>query len=252
VASFVIAACLREEASDSFGVSDRGGGFMKDELSRARPGARRNAARRPDTRSLIVKAAVEELIDHGFAALTLQRVADRAGIAYGNLTYHFPTKDLLVVAMLDDILEGYRREFSQLASALKESPEEALDRLVEWVVEDAMTRRVSRTFTELWAVANVDAALAKRVNRVYDDAILAFSNALGVAKSGEAVAAFRSGLYFLAVLTEGSSVIFGNRARSDREREAFRRNVRELVIPFLQRLHRAAMAAHPQRPDGNG
>lgn len=55
------------------------------------------AEQREATRSALVQATADCLIDEGYSALTTRRVADRAGVAQSTLMHHFPTREALVV-----------------------------------------------------------------------------------------------------------------------------------------------------------
>jgi TetR/AcrR family transcriptional repressor of nem operon len=48
-----------------------------------------------DTRQTIVSAAADLFRKQGYAATTMQQVAEVTGISKGNLTYHFPSKQAL-------------------------------------------------------------------------------------------------------------------------------------------------------------
>jgi AcrR family transcriptional regulator len=53
------------------------------------------------TRELILEAATELLAKHGYAALRVAAVAKEAGVSLGGQLHHFPTKDSLVIAVLE-------------------------------------------------------------------------------------------------------------------------------------------------------
>ena len=55
------------------------------------------------TRQRILDTALELFNRHGYAATSLAAIAAAAGIRQGNLTYHFPAKLDLVVAVRDDV-----------------------------------------------------------------------------------------------------------------------------------------------------
>ncbi|GAA4520243.1 MULTISPECIES: TetR/AcrR family transcriptional regulator [Nonomuraea] len=64
-------------------------------------------------RDELLDAAEELLSDLGSTALTLSAVADRAGVSKGGLLYHFATKDALIKAMVERLIE----EFDDLVAA---------------------------------------------------------------------------------------------------------------------------------------
>jgi AcrR family transcriptional regulator len=54
-----------------------------------------------DKQGLIVRAALELIREKGLSAFTQPRVATRAGLRQSHLTYYFPTRDDLLVAVLE-------------------------------------------------------------------------------------------------------------------------------------------------------
>ncbi|MFG1945044.1 TetR/AcrR family transcriptional regulator [Nonomuraea sp. NPDC048826] len=64
-------------------------------------------------RDELLDAAEDLLSDLGSTALTLSAVADRAGVSKGGLLYHFSTKEALIKAMVERLIE----EFDDLVSA---------------------------------------------------------------------------------------------------------------------------------------
>jgi len=54
-----------------------------------------------ERRGLLVDAAVEELLAHGWSGSSLVRIADRVGLSRAGVLHHFPTKAELLGAVLD-------------------------------------------------------------------------------------------------------------------------------------------------------
>ena len=76
--------------------------------------------RRDETRRALLDAAVESLIEVGFARTTTLEVQRRAEVSRGALLHHFPSKAELLVAAVDHLAEMRARELKQLAGALPE------------------------------------------------------------------------------------------------------------------------------------
>lgn len=74
--------------------------------------------RRDETRGALLDAAVESLIDVGFARTTTLEVQRRADVSRGALLHHFPSKAELLVAAVDHLAEMRARELKQLAASL--------------------------------------------------------------------------------------------------------------------------------------
>jgi AcrR family transcriptional regulator len=76
--------------------------------------------RRDETRRALLDAAVESLIEVGFARTTTLEVQRRADASRGALLHHFPSKAELLVAAVDHLAEMRARELKMLAKDLPE------------------------------------------------------------------------------------------------------------------------------------
>src|SRR5690348_18413613 len=74
--------------------------------------------RRDETRRALLDAAVESLIEVGFARTTTLEVQRRADVSRGALLHHFPSKTELLVAAIDHLAEMRARELKVLAGQL--------------------------------------------------------------------------------------------------------------------------------------
>ena len=64
-----------------------------------------------NTREAIMRATFQALIRHGYAGISIQRIADEAGLSKGSFYNHYENKDDLLLAFLDFMLEQFRAEF---------------------------------------------------------------------------------------------------------------------------------------------
>lgn len=69
-----------------------------------------------DTRERILDAVRDSLVAGGPSAVTLESVAERAGVSKGGLLYHFPTKAALFVGLLERVRDAVDAEMSQRAA----------------------------------------------------------------------------------------------------------------------------------------
>jgi AcrR family transcriptional regulator len=67
------------------------------------------------TRVRILDAAAEAFAAHGYAATSLQRIADGAGLKAGSLYFHFDSKDALIADVLH---EGIQRTVTHVRAAV--------------------------------------------------------------------------------------------------------------------------------------
>src|SRR5215813_9555374 len=74
--------------------------------------------RREETRRALLDAAVESLIEVGFARTTTLEVQRRADVSRGAPLHYFPSKAELLVAAVDHLAEMRAREMKAFASQL--------------------------------------------------------------------------------------------------------------------------------------
>lgn len=85
------------------------------------------------TKSELLNAAREILVTDGIGRLSMDRVAERAGVSKGAIMYHFPTKRALQAALIENYAEHLDREFRRCESLFEGSPDEVLiPAYVEW------------------------------------------------------------------------------------------------------------------------
>ncbi|GAA2275045.1 TetR/AcrR family transcriptional regulator [Nonomuraea roseoviolacea subsp. roseoviolacea] len=87
---------------------------------------------RPSSRDRLLDAAAEVLLSDGAESLTLEAVAQRAGVSKGGLFYHFPTKQALVRAMVERLVGA----FDQALARAGDRPGDFLRAYVEATVPE--------------------------------------------------------------------------------------------------------------------
>ena len=113
----------------------------------------------------ILTSAHEIFTRDGHAGLSLRKVADHAGIAVGNLTYHFPTKDALLQSMLREALADYVEAHLAQFEHKQDTPLDILLNVVEFYVRNA--RASHRFFYQLWGFAGSSDEARMTVSQLY-------------------------------------------------------------------------------------
>lgn len=105
------------------------------------------------TRARVLDATMASLVEDGYAAATISRVQERAGVARGTLLHHFPTRAVLLASVVEDVaarrlrvLEGRPRTTA------------GWDAAVDLVWRDLQSP-VFLAVLELWVAARTDADL---------------------------------------------------------------------------------------------
>lgn len=106
----------------------------------------RTRSDRGERRAEIVRAATEVIAERGYRGATLAVVAERVGLTQQGLMHHFPTKEALLVAVLDA-----RDQWDMAAAALALHGGRAwpLDVVAELVEYNATRRGIVQAFTVL-------------------------------------------------------------------------------------------------------
>ncbi len=120
---------------------------------------RKQADRREETRGRLLAAALDTLVDHGYAEFTTTEVCNRSGLSQGALFRYFPTKADLLSATIEhlfaELRSGYEVRFREL------SPEQATVpnalRLLGAIFEDP---RLLAAY-ELYTAARTDSTLRR-------------------------------------------------------------------------------------------
>jgi AcrR family transcriptional regulator len=129
---------------------------------------RTQAERRESTRTALLDAAVECLIEDGYAAVTTRRVAERAGVSQGAQQHYFNGRvDMVVqaVGQLSQRLAEQSREQIRAGQRYERRRMQALlDRM--W---DIHTGPAFQTAAELWAAARTDLELREPIENLGRD-----------------------------------------------------------------------------------
>lgn len=81
-----------------------------------------------DLKNALIRAGVEILSKEGTEALSLRRVAERAGVSHSAPYSHFPDKQSLIAAIST---EGFKQLYAELDAAVSVHPEDARRQLQE-------------------------------------------------------------------------------------------------------------------------
>jgi AcrR family transcriptional regulator len=124
-------------------------------------------SRGSDTVDAILKAAAHVLVEEGASAFTLRRIATECGLKAGNVSAHFPRKEMLVQVLLEDILKFSENQLEKSFRQHDVPAEEALTIIIIGLLDDIATKRATHLFTELWAMANHNEFVADRITDLY-------------------------------------------------------------------------------------
>jgi AcrR family transcriptional regulator len=113
------------------------------------------------TRAALLDAAIDTLVERGYAATTTIETARRAGVSRGAQLHHFPTKAELLATAVEHLFDRRLAEFLEAFAAIDPQADRldaALDLLWSMFQGPAFV-----AWTELWVAARTDPELARTV-----------------------------------------------------------------------------------------
>ncbi|OZV79662.1 TetR family transcriptional regulator [Micromonospora echinospora] len=108
------------------------------------------------TRTRLLEATVDCLVEHGWSGTTTTVVAARAGVSRGAQLHHYPTRAALVTAAVVHLAERRAAELRAEAEALPAA--RRLDRVIDMLAA-AFTGPLFVAALELWVAARTDPEL---------------------------------------------------------------------------------------------
>jgi TetR/AcrR family transcriptional repressor of nem operon len=136
-------------------------------------GPRTTTAKQPDvTRQIILGAAMMRFHAGGFGATTLDQVLEGTGVTKGALYHHFPNKQALGYAVVDEVIRGWILVNWVEPLSRADDPLEALKRVVRTALEEtpedflALGCPLNNLTQEM---SSVDEGFRRRFERIYEE-----------------------------------------------------------------------------------
>jgi AcrR family transcriptional regulator len=129
-------------------------------LTSVRPVQARSVA----TRTALLDAALESLVERGYAATTTIETARRAGVSRGAQLHHFPTKSQLLTAAVEHLLDRRLAEFRDTFARLDPNADR-LDAAAD-LLWSMFEGPAFAAWVELWIAARTDPELAAAVTEM--------------------------------------------------------------------------------------
>lgn len=104
-------------------------------------------------------------IDGGYAEMTMRRVAEEAGISLSNVQHYFPTRESLLQALLESVMNSYDPAF--LDEAGDTPPRAKLEAAVRYLLQDIKNPESEKLFVEIWSLATRDPIGRAIFDRMY-------------------------------------------------------------------------------------
>jgi TetR/AcrR family transcriptional regulator, regulator of cefoperazone and chloramphenicol sensitivity len=120
------------------------------------PGGSQERADR--TRAMVISETVRCIVEEGYAAASARHIAERAGVTWGGIQYHFGDREALMMAVVD---EG----FSHLLESLNARPEMAARSRSVRRVAESIVATAWEAFSTQTSMAALEILIATRASR---------------------------------------------------------------------------------------
>jgi AcrR family transcriptional regulator len=124
------------------------------------PPRRSNAERSAATQTRLLDATIECLIERGWAGTSTTEIVRRAGVSRGAQVHHYPTKEDLVIAAVEHLVERRTRVFQATVADLP--PAQRTPAAAMRVLYEHCFRATFEPWLELAVAARTDPALHAR------------------------------------------------------------------------------------------
>lgn len=118
------------------------------------------------TRRRLLEASLDTLSDVGLAGTTVSAVAARAGVSRGAAQHHFPTRDSLVEAALEEFFaertQQLRSSVAKLSTGSGAAAVDAVDEVVT-LIFGFFSNRPFHAALHIWAAASTDDSLRELI-----------------------------------------------------------------------------------------
>jgi AcrR family transcriptional regulator len=198
----------------------------------AAPKRRSNAERSAATQARLLDATIDCLVERGWAGTSTTEVVRRAGVSRGAQVHHFPTKEDLVLAAIEHLLDRRNHEFREAFADLpadQRSPGAAMRLLYEHCFGSTF-----EAWLELAVAARTDAALRARFveleTRFFETSVATFQSLFSEAAADSTFArvALRLSFGVLDGLAIGRLI-----GTTDAEREAVLEAFNAITAPYF-------------------
>jgi AcrR family transcriptional regulator len=168
----------------------------------------RHAAPSASTKTAVLDAAMIVLAREGHANFTVRRVAEEAGISSGHMMYHYPTKQLLLQALISARLQRDEEDIVKVVRDLS-SPAARADALMRYLIHIGSEDVTNRLFRQFHAIAVQDTVVSRLLSEYYERTIIVATDAIWQSDSSLSKDQVAAAVQLMAAVSEGAGLLHG-------------------------------------------
>lgn len=114
----------------------------------------------------ILDVARRLFTDGGYGEMTMRQVAELSGMSLSNVQHYFPTREALLQALLEWVMDSYEPGFGEIEMR-QIPPPEKLEAAIRYFLADSKRPEAERLFVEIWSLATRDPIAREIFDRMY-------------------------------------------------------------------------------------
>lgn len=119
----------------------------------------------------ILQTARSLLASEGYAGLSMRTIASRIGASLSNVQHYYPSKDLLLEALLSAMREEYQQQIDSISKPeAGASKLQQFEAVIDYLLDETSDPEGSAVLRELWALAMRNAMAAEILQKMLDAA----------------------------------------------------------------------------------
>ena len=198
------------------------------------PDRKSNLKTGTDISERILDATEERLITSGYHKLRMRNIASDCKISVGNLTYHFPTKESLIYAVVQRLTDFYLKGFKRTLSGKRFQTGSEVESLIEWLLKDSAKDYTTRLNRELWMLSSHYPKIQREIGDLYHTLTADLADHLSGKFPHLSKHKLEKISCLVAILTEGTCVIYGGRYRVPIKSKEINSTIAKIMTEYIE------------------
>ena len=128
----------------------------------------------------------------------------------GAISHYYKSRAVLLQDVINSVMVPFSENFRAIQHAPGATPEQKLEHIIRFLLEDIQSRRTTRLFPHLWVLANHDDFVAKAVDSIYILERVTFTDLIAEINPGLNTAEREGLAVFLSSAIAGSTMFIGH------------------------------------------
>jgi len=134
-------------------------------------------------KKIIINALKRCLDREAYSYISMQHIADEAGISKGGLRYYFPTKESIYIELIKDFFEGIEEEHINILNPIDSYEDQALLSTLFGIENFVLNKKNIKIFINLVLYGLEDKKIMKPIQKFFRNHLILYENIIKRAKT---------------------------------------------------------------------